>query len=175
MPTETNPGIDRWIEETSAFDRVRSVAFALQQPRTAGQIADDAHVAEKTARGHLQRLVEMDILLKNDSDRPATYYPDPGYMRYREVRTLARENDRDELTEMVATLKGDLEDWQAEYDVEDPNDLRVSVADDDVSQAAVYDRQQTAEDWAYTEHRLSLLQDALAQYDRLTARPPATA
>jgi len=174
MTADTNLGIDRWVEETSAFDRVQSVAFALQQPQTAGQIADSAHVSEKTARGHLRRLVEMDILLEDADDGPTTYYPDPGYMRYREVRTLARENDRDELTEMVATLKGDLEDWQDEYDVEDPGELRVSVADADVSQAAVYDRQKIAEDWEYTEHRIDLLKDALAQYGRLTARPPAT-
>ena len=175
MITDTNPGIDRWVEETSAFDRVRSVAFSLQRPRSAGQIADSAHVSEKTARGHLRRLVEMDVLLEDANDGATTYYPDPGYMRYRDVRTLAREHDRDELTEMVATLKGDIEAWQDEYDVEEPTEIRVSVADDDVSQAAVYDRQKIAEDWDYTEHRLGLIRDALAQYDRLTARPPATA
>lgn len=175
MTDETNPGTKRWIEETSAFDRVRSIAFALQQPRAAGRIADTAHVSEKTARGHLRRLVEMDVLLEEAGDGPTTYYPDPGYMRYREVRTLAREHDRDELTAMVATLKGDIEDWQDEYDVESPDELRVSVADADVSEAAVYDRQQIAEDWEFTKHRLGLIRDALDQYDRLTARPPATA
>jgi hypothetical protein len=44
-----------------------------------------------------------------------------------------------------------------------------------MSQTTSNDRQKIAEDWAYTEHRLGLLQDALAQYDRLTARSPATA
>jgi hypothetical protein len=96
-------------------------------------------------------------------------------MRYREVRTLAREHDRDELVEMVATLKGDVEDWQDEYDIDDPNALRASIADADVSETEVYDRQQVAEDWEYTEHRLELIREALAQYDRLTARPPAPA
>lgn len=175
MTDEVPPGTDRWVEETSAFDRVRSVAFALQQPKTAGQVADSAHVSEKTARGHLRRLVEMDVLLADADDGPTTYYPDPGYMRYREVRTLAREHDRDELTELVATLKGDIEGWQDEYDVDDPDGLRVSVADTDVSEAAVYERQQIAEDWEYAEYRLALIRDALAQYDRLTARPPAPA
>jgi len=70
MTDEVPPGTDRWIEETSAFDRVRSVAFALQQPRTAGQVADSAHVSEKTARGHLRRLVEMDVLLADEDDGP---------------------------------------------------------------------------------------------------------
>jgi len=117
----------------------------------------------------------MDVLLEDANDGSTTYYPDPGYMRYRDVRTLAREHDRDELTEIVATLKGDIEAWQDEYDVEEPVELRVSVADDDVSQEAVYDRQKIAEDWEYTEHRLDLIRDALSQYNRLTARPPATA
>jgi len=175
MPAESNPGTKRWVEATSAFDRVRSVAFALQQPRTAGQIAESAHVAEKTARDHLQRLVEMDTMLAETGEGSTTYYPDPGFMRYREVRTLAREHDRDELTELVATLKGDIESWRDEFDVETPDELRASVADADVSVEAVYERQKVAEDWVYTEHRLELIKEALAQYDRLTARPPATA
>lgn len=175
MLEDSDPGTDRWIQETSAFDRVRSVAFALQQSRTAGWIADSARVSEKTARGHLRRLVEMDVLLEDAGQGPTTYYPDPGYMRYRDVRTLARENDRDELAEMVATLKGDVEGWRDGYDVEAPDELRASVADAAVSEADVYERQQVAEDWEYTEHRLGLIRDALAQYDRLNARPPAPA
>jgi DNA-binding transcriptional ArsR family regulator len=175
MTTERNPGTVRWIEETSAFDRVRSVAFALQRPRTAGQIAESAHVSEKTARGHLRRLVEMEVLLEAVDSGPTTYYPDPGYMRYREVRTLAREHDRDELTNIVATLKGDIDEWREEYGVDGPDELRVSVADAEVEEEAVYERQQVAEDWEYTEYRLDLLRDALDQYERLTARPPATA
>ena len=175
MSNESNPGTERWVEETSAFDRVRSVAFALQQPRTAGQIAESAHVSEKTARDHLRRLVEMDVMLEGTGEGPTTYYPDPAYMRYREVRTLAREHDCDELTDIVATLKRDIEEWRDEFDVETPDELRASVADADVSEEAVYERQKIAEDWEYTEHRLGLIKDALDEYDRLTTRPPATA
>ncbi|MEF8757403.1 MAG: ArsR family transcriptional regulator [Halobacteriales archaeon] len=175
MTDGASPGIDRWIEETSAFDRVRSVAFSLQQPRTAGQVAESAHVAEKTARDHLRRLVDMDVLLEETGEGPTTYYPDPGYMRYREVRALARNHDRDELTEITATLKSDIETWRDEFDVETPSELRTSVADGDVSETGVYERTKIAEDWEYAEHRLGLIRDALAEYDRLTARPPATA
>ena len=175
MSDESNRGTERWVEETSAFDRVRSVAFALQQPRTAGQIAESAHVSEKTARDHLRRLVEMDVMLEETGEGPTTYYPDPAYMRYREVRTLAREHDRDELTDIVATLKRDIEEWRDEFDVETPDELHASVADANVSKEAVYERQKIAEDWEFTEHRLGLIKDALAEYDRLTTRPPATA
>lgn len=173
--TDPKSGTDRWIEATSAFDRVRSVAFALQRPRTAGQIADSAHVSEKTARGHLRRLVEMDLMLEDGGDGPTTYYPDPGYTRYREVRALARDHHRDRLMEMAGTLKGDIERWQDEYDVDDVTQLRVSATDADVIERAVYDRQRAAEDWEYTAYRLDLIRDALEQYDRLTSRPPPAA
>ena len=175
MTMESDRGRETWIDETTAFDRVRSVAFTLQQPRAAGQIAEDAHVSEKTARSHLQRLVEMDVMLAETGSGPTTYYPDPAYMRYREIRALAREHDRDELTEIVARLKGDIEEWRDEFDVETSDELLASVADDNVSEREVYERQRVAEDWEYTEYRLELIKDALSQYDRLTARPPATA
>lgn len=175
MPSESNPGIEHWVASTSAFDRVRSVAFSLQHPRTAGQIAEEAHVSEKTARGHLERLVEMDILLATSEAGATTYYPDPGFMWYREVRTLAREHTRDELLEIVATLNADIDSWRAEFDAETPDDLRASAAHPDVSEEAVYERQRIADDWEYTIHRLDLINDALTQYDRLTAQPPTPA
>lgn len=174
MSSEETPGIDRWVEETSAFDRVKSVAFALQCPRPAGEIAESAHVAEKTARGHLQRLVGMDLLLESNESTPVTYYPDPAYMRYREVRSLAREHDREELVDLAATLKGDIADWREAFDVDTPDELRASVARPAVSEHEIRDRQRAAEDWEFTAYRLELVEDALAQYDRLTARPPAT-
>ena len=175
MPDETSPGIERWIEETSAFDRVRSVAFSLQRPNSAGEISQSAHVSEKTAREHLRRLVEMDVLVAETDRTPTTYYPDPAYVRYRELRTLVREHDRDELVELAATLKGDIEDWRETFGVEVPDELRATVADDEVSEAEVYERQKIAEDWEYTEHRLGLVRDGLNQYDHLNARPPASA
>jgi predicted ArsR family transcriptional regulator len=175
MSSETNRGIERWKEETSAFDRVRSVAFSLQRPQTAGAIAESARVSEKTARGHLRRLVEMDVLLDETENGRTTYYPDPGYMRYREVRALAREHDRDELVEIVATLKRDIEGWRKEYEVETHEELRASTAEIEVTESEVYERQEIAEDWEYSEYRLGLLREALSSYDRLTARPPAVA
>ena len=175
MSDDSNPGIEGWVAETSAFDRLRSVAFALQRPQSAGEIADQAHVSEKTARGHLQRLVEMDAMDAWTDGGRTTYYPDPGYVRYREVRSLAREYDRDELVEQVAAIKREIEGWQREYDVDSPTELRASVAGIDVSEAAVYERQQVTEDWELAEHRLDLFGEALNAYDRLTSRPPASA
>ncbi|WP_425494254.1 DUF7342 family protein [Natronobiforma cellulositropha] len=36
-------------------------------------MADEAHVAENTARDHLERLVALDVLQKTDQDGTAVY------------------------------------------------------------------------------------------------------
>lgn len=60
------PGVETWKEHTSAFDRVRSVAETVSQPQSAATIADEALVAENTARKHLERLVDIHVLLQTD-------------------------------------------------------------------------------------------------------------
>lgn len=76
MP-EDDPGTERWKEHTSAFDRVRSVANTLSQPRPASYIADEADIAENTARDHFERLVDLSILLKSEREGTTLYSPDP--------------------------------------------------------------------------------------------------
>jgi hypothetical protein len=49
---EDAPGVKAWKEHTSAFDRVRSVIETASQPRSASAIAEEALVAENTARTH---------------------------------------------------------------------------------------------------------------------------
>jgi predicted ArsR family transcriptional regulator len=65
------PGVAAWKERTTAFDRVRSVALAVSEPRTAAWIAGEAAVAENTARRHLGRLVDLTVLTADaDADAP---------------------------------------------------------------------------------------------------------
>jgi hypothetical protein len=89
----------------------------------------------------------VDVLLEESENGRTVYYPDPGYVRYREVRALARDNDRDGLVEIVATLKRDIESWRKEYGVETHEELRASTAETAVTESEVYERQEIAEDW----------------------------
>ncbi len=154
-----------WKEHTSAFDRVRSVALSLSDPRSASWIADEALVAENTARRHLERLAELHVLTTDTTGSAVTYYPDPVYVRTRDVRELVTEYDRDELTELAADLKADIESWQDEYDVTSPDDLQSTAAAEDTSADEAMERRRAASDWELTKYRLSLIEDALSRYD----------
>ena len=81
------PGTDVWKENTSAFDRVRSITVTLSQPRTADWIAEEAQAAGNTARDHLQRLVDMNVLQTVSGEQATLYQPDPLYTRMRALVT----------------------------------------------------------------------------------------
>jgi predicted ArsR family transcriptional regulator len=165
------PGDETWKAHTSGFDRVQSVALTVTKPRTAGWIADEALVAENTARRHLQRLTELNVLTAGSVEGATTYYPDPVYVRTREMRTLVDEHDRDGLTALAADLKADVEAWREEYDVTGPDELRTRAADEAVAADETRARRRVASDWEHTRYRLSLVEDALARYDEFTDRP----
>lgn len=167
--------VQRWKEHTTGFDRVQSVVFALQEPRTAGWIADEAHVSEPTTRDHLSRLVDLGILITDDTSRGQTYYPDPIYSRLTALRDLVTENTEVELAEQAAEIQRDIEEWKQEYGEDIPSDLRVTVANENLSAQEAHDRLNVAADWESANYYLSLLRDAIDHYDTYTARPPASA
>lgn len=165
------PGVAAWKERTTAFDRVRSVALAVAEPRTAAWIAGEAAVAENTARRHLGRLADLNVLTADADGDATTYYPDPVYVRTRELRALVDEHDRDGLSGLAAELQADVERWRAEYDAAGPDEVRAGAAAADASAAEARERRRVASDWEHARYRLSLVEDALERYDEFTTRP----
>ncbi|WP_458210572.1 DUF7342 family protein [Haladaptatus sp. NG-SE-30] len=96
-------------ENTSAFDRVRSIALTLSKPRTADWIADEALVARNTTRAHLQRLVEMNVLQTVSGEQATLSQPDPLYTWMRALRDLLDDRDRDELIQLRTALQEQIE------------------------------------------------------------------
>lgn len=172
--TDGASGDAAWKKHTSAFDRVRAVALSVSEPRTAGWIADEALVAENTARRHLENLAELHILTTDTTGSAVTYYPDPVYVRIRDLRELVTEYDRDELTKLAVDLKADIESWQDEYDVRSPDELRSTAAAEETARDEAIERRRTASDWELTKYRLSLIEDALSRYEEYSDTRMAT-
>ncbi|EMA52015.1 DUF7342 family protein [Halococcus salifodinae] len=171
---ENAPGIEAWKEHTSAFDRVRSVAEAVTQPRSASSIADEALVAENTARSHLERLVEMNVLLKTDREGTALYTPDPLYVRIRTLRDLLEEYDHDGLIGLKADLQKRIETWREEYHVDAPETLRERAAGaEQVEQTS--EIRTIASEWELTRYRLTIVEDAIENYGTYSRDDRATA
>jgi hypothetical protein len=168
------PGIDAWTERTSAFDRVRSVAGSVTKPRPVSYIATEAHVAENTARDHLERLVDMNVLLKGDAEGTAVYEPDPLHTRLQTLRDLLDEYDHDDLLRLQAELQEQVEAWREEYGVESPETLRERAAGVDGA-TETREVRQTANDWTLVRYRLGIVEQAIENYAAYSRDPPAPA
>lgn len=164
---EEAPGAKAWKEHTSAFDRVRSVTETASQPRSASEIADEALVAENTARTHLARLTDMHVLVEFDRDGTSLYTLDPLYQRAQTIRELLNEYDHDGLIELKEELLEQIAGWEAEFDVTSPQGLRERAA-----KAEHADQTRTirtaASDWELVVYRLSIVEDAIENYTTYT-------
>lgn len=154
------PGEEAWKENSTPFERVRSVVLAVSEPRSADYVANEAAVSEETATSHLDSLVDLTVVLEHDVGDQTKYGPDPLYTRFQTIRDLLDAHDRDGLTEIRDELRDQIETWRSEYSVDSPDALRDRAAERESSPASEEPHQVTHE-WELVEHRLSLITDAI--------------
>jgi len=175
MPSENSSDesewVETWTEHASAFDRVKSVTMTLSEPRPTSWIATEAAVSPNTARDHLRRLIDLGVVTVTEKVGTRHYYPDPLYTRLRDVRELLRETTKRELSERATGLKDDIAAWEAEYDADSPDTLRARAVEADVSAEQAHELVAVASDWELTRYRLSLVQDAVENYDTWSSDP----
>jgi len=163
---------ESWEEHSTAGGRVRAVALSTPRPRTASWVADEAGVAHATAEKYIRRMVESRELRVLDGE-PTRYEPDPVTEYVNQVRDLVDEHTEEELAAGITRLKDRIREYEREYGVESPSELRASLADRGLTSAEERERRETAADWEHAERRLDLLADAVEFYDRFSDRRAA--
>jgi len=150
-------------------ERVRTAARTLREPRSASWVADETEVSVKTAQKYLDQLVEDNVLRKLQQGDQTLYCIDQLMATYREVASLQREHDREELTDRLESMRTRIVDWKETYDVDAPSQLRASIADlDDTDE--IERRRDVASEWEHIADRLSVVRAALNEYDWATER-----
>lgn len=155
-------------------ERIRSAARTLRTPRTAMWIADETETSVKTAQKYLDQLVEDTVLRKIEQGDQTLYCIDQLMATYREVATLQREHDREELTAALESMRSEITDWKTSYDVETPGELRASIAELDDS-AEMEARREVASEWEHLADRIPVIRAALTEYDWATERDALSA
>lgn len=161
--TDDPSSVETWKTHTSTFDRVQAIALTVNQPRPASYIASEAHVAENTARTQLERLADLNVLLKYDVDGTTRYAPDPLHTRMQAIRELLNEHDYDELIELKMELHEQLDTWQNKYEVDSPDELYEGVVEADRAEATS-NIAKTVSDWKHILYRLSIVEATIKNY-----------
>lgn len=169
MTDEREGSSDGLLEEaTTGEDRVRMVARQLLEPRTANWIASEAEWSHEPTRRVLERMADDGVLRRDDDGAHTTYYPDRRHQVLQEAMRLRDDaGSVEELTETLADMKSQIREWEAEYDVESPNELRATVADPDLADEEETRRREVARDWEHLQRRIRIVRFAIREWDFL--------
>lgn len=162
---EIKKGGEVWKQHTKAIERVISVALSLDHPKTAKAIAEEAQVAEQTARDHLGLLQNLSVMGSTTARGVTKYHPDAGYLRFRAVAGTVEEHTKDELFDMSRELKERDERIKEQYGAEGPDDLRSQALSDEVGAEEMAELKQAASEWETVRHHLSIIEQAHQYYD----------
>ena len=167
--TEDGPNSESLMErQTTGEDRVRMTARQLSEPRTANWIASEADWSHEPTKRVLERLVDDGILHRDESGTHTTYYPDYRRQATQEAMRLRDSGHTvEELTDRLADMKTQIRDWEDEFGVESPNQLRGTLADESLDADEEDRRREIACEWEHLQRRIQIVGFVIREWDFL--------
>ena len=158
--------------QTTGEDRVRMTARQLSEPRTANWIASEAGWSHGPTTRVLQRLVDDGILHRDESGTHTTYYPDYRRQAMQEAMRLRDSGHTvEELTDRLADMKTQIRDWEDEFGVDSPNQLRGTLAFGSHGADAEDRRREIAREWEHLRRRIQIVGFVIREWDFLAPTP----
>lgn len=168
---EEGPNTGLMERQTTGEDRVRMVARQLSDSRTANWIASEAEWSHEPTKRVLERLVDDGVIRRDESGTHTTYYPDYRQQTIQEaVRLRDGNHSIEDLIDIRSEMKDQIRDWEHEFAVESPNQLRATIADGDLSSKEEVHQQDIACDWEHLQRRIRIVGFAIREWDFLAPR-----
>lgn len=165
--TDVNTAVgEDWEAETTPYERIREVIRHTYSPVSANAVAEDALTSAKTARKHLNSLVEEGYVTSESGEYGGTHFR-------RSAESLVVEQaadilDRvtvDALVDRVAEMRETLEDYRRTYGVESPEELTVERTNRTLSEMSSEEPEITTDElreWRTTRRNLAFANAALS-------------
>jgi len=147
---------EEWKENTDSFDRVRTVLRQTNQPKSANEISETAEVADKTAKKHLERLVDLNVAEKISTGTGDLYRRNKDWYLNQEIERLRENSSSEELKQGIQKMLDEISQYREKYDVESPDDLLVKLEPQDERKAWL-----DLSDWQTTERNLAIAKAAV--------------
>lgn len=155
-PSNVNESVKaEWKEETTPFERVRTVMKRTYEPESADEVAERALTTPTTARKHLKQLAESGFVEETSvPEREATLYRrSTESLILEQARDILDEVDMDTLVSRINEMQREISNYRAEFDAESPEDL--VLAETEIDQDAL-------RSWQTTRRNLDIAKAALA-------------
>lgn len=157
---------DEWVSETTPYERVREVISRSYTPVSAPTVAEAAHTAPKTARKHLNTLVEdgyVSAELGENGGR--TYRRSSESLVVEQAADLLEHVSMEELRGRISEMRTRVRDFQEEFGVESPEELVVERTNQTLTDAATTEEgfdPETVRTWQTTRRNLAFANAALS-------------
>ena len=149
-------------------DRVRMIARQVSEPRTANWIASEADWLHEPTKRVLERLVDDGALHRDDTGTHTTYFPDYRRQALKEaIRLRDSGHTVEDLTERLTEMNAQIRRWEDEFDVESPNQLRRTIADQRLDVTEEDRRREIAREWEQLQRRIEIVGFAIREWDFL--------
>jgi len=150
--------VEEWVEDTTAYDRVRQTIDVTTEPHTANEIADRARVSEPTARKYLSTMADVGRVKRISTDSGATYMRAPQMLAMRRIAAIHREHTKDEIRDAIKDLKEQRTSIQKTHGADTVDELTLDLEAGD-------DGWEDVARWRQIEQNLEIAQAALALYE----------
>lgn len=147
--------VAEWVEETTPFERVRTVMKRTYEPQPVREIADHARTSEKTARKHLRQLAEGGFVEETAAPEQsgALYRRSPESLVLEQAHDILDEVDSNTLVERISEMQTRIREYREASGADSPEDAAVRGRDVD---------EDTVQDWQTTRRNLGFARVALA-------------
>lgn len=137
-------------------ERLLDVVIGLRTPTKVSAIAELADCDPETAREYLEWFHEMGMVHRHDG-RPVRYERNDAYFQWRRINRIREEYSDREIVDALSDAIEEIEDYRAQFDAADPDEISLVEASRDMSMEAAWE---ALSEWETLERRAELLDAA---------------
>lgn len=157
---------EEWESETTPYERVREVISRAYTPVSANTVAETARTSPKTARKHLNTLVDEGFVTPESGENGGTNYRRSSEsLVVEQAADILEHVSTDELVVRISDMREQISDFQAKYGVESPEELLVEQTNETLSEKNT-DRKEldpeTIREWQTKRRNLAFANAALS-------------
>jgi len=145
--------VDEWVEETTPFERVRSVMKRTYEPESAPTIAERARTTPTTARTHLRQLAESGFVDELPASGGTTVYERSSEsLVLEQAHDILDTVDTERLIDRIGKMREEIRAYREKFDADSPEDAAIRRDADS----------ETLREWQTTRRNLDVAKAALA-------------
>lgn len=151
--------LESWVQTRDTRHRIKQVMAGIREPKPVSHIAERARCSSKTARKHLEELVDERIVSKTDDPQGARYRRNDEYFVWRRAHQLSVEHSEAELLDQLEDLKNREETHRNRFDAELPGN--VVFPPEDASHDEIHEMWEALTSWETLRNDIQRYREAL--------------